>query len=221
MSKFIASEPYILYVIVILLTCLDVALFPMGSPISDMAWMMAVSALIVLPVLVVRRFHPKDGGMLSLDFGRSDLGIALLILIVLAIPIAVGNHIVRTSIQGFAFSFEWSNYDRLGQPLWMEIPIQIFCIALPEEFFYRGYLQKTFLKRFEKWGRMAPVYAILMTSALFAFSHFPAGGSARLLTFFPGLLFGFLGWKTQKLIAPILCHAFCNLCMIVLNVHYL
>lgn len=92
---------------------------------------------------------------------------------------------------------------------------QLLVIALPEEAFYRGYLQSALD---EAWPRRVRVLGaelgpgILVTSALFAAGHlcteFNAG---RLAVFFPALVFGWLRSRTSGVGAGIVFHALCNL----------
>lgn len=92
---------------------------------------------------------------------------------------------------------------------------QLLVIALPEEAFYRGYLQ-TSLARAMK-GSL-PVFgarvgfAVLLTSAIFALGHLLTELSpARLAVFFPALVFGWLRARTGGIGASVLFHAMCNL----------
>jgi membrane protease YdiL (CAAX protease family) len=91
---------------------------------------------------------------------------------------------------------------------------QFFLVGIPEEFFYRGYLQTQFNRIWEKRIRLlgTPVgWSLLFTSALFALSH-------RLITFqwwhfsifFPSLAFGWLRERTGAITAGALFHALCN-----------
>lgn len=92
---------------------------------------------------------------------------------------------------------------------------QLLVIALPEEAFYRGYLQTSLERSFEKklviWG--APVgWGIVITSAIFAVGHLLTElNPARLAVFFPSLVFGFLRSKTRGIGASLTFHAMCNL----------
>lgn len=92
---------------------------------------------------------------------------------------------------------------------------QLLGIALPEEAFYRGYLQSALDRAWPPTRRVlgAPLGAgILVSSALFALGHFltePVLG--RLAVFFPSLVFGYLRARTGGIGAPMLLHALCNL----------
>lgn len=211
------------YFICFALIVLNLFTAHLGSPVSDITWFLAVFGLIAVPLAEVRYIHPRDeaeaGVVVTWAWKDFLLGVAAVV--ILLIPVALGNHFVRTELQNMAFQFSWANYAHLETPLHWEVPLQILCVALPEEFFYRGYLQTAFLKHFkERSVRIAPALAIVLASVCFALVHLPSGGWARLLTFFPGLLFGFLRHKSGGLIGAILCHASCNLMMTLLNVHY-
>ncbi len=217
--------PIILYIITFALTAVCALVQPMGSPVADIAWFAAIFALIGLPILEVRRLHPRDEkeAGIVLEWSKKEFLIAIAVIAALLIPVALGNHWLRTEFLGMSFHFDWGNYDRLDSPIYYQALVQILAVALPEEFFYRGYLQTAFLKYFQ--GRqatqkIAPICAIATASLCFALVHLPSGNITRLLTFFPGILFGTLRHKTGGLVAPILCHATCNMMMIAFNVHY-
>ena len=92
---------------------------------------------------------------------------------------------------------------------------QLLVIALPEEAFYRGYLQSALD---EAWRPRLRVLGaelgpgILVTSVLFALGHLCTEfNAARLAVFFPSLLFGYLRSRTRGVGAGIVLHALCNL----------
>jgi membrane protease YdiL (CAAX protease family) len=101
-----------------------------------------------------------------------------------------------------------------------ETLVQIFVVALPEEIFYRGFLQSALLK---KWPnkthhlRFPLGFSIIITNIFFALGHFVNTlEPTRLLTFFPGLIFSYLIYKNKSLISPVLFHTLCNLLGMVL-----
>lgn len=106
---------------------------------------------------------------------------------------------------------------------------QLVIIALPEEAFYRGYLQSRLDEALPGFGsRRDPVTqelvpirlnvlgasigpALFLTSLIFAAGHFATiREPARLAVFFPSLLFGWLRQRTRGVGAGILFHASCN-----------
>ncbi|MBR4984143.1 MAG: CPBP family intramembrane metalloprotease [Proteobacteria bacterium] len=212
------------YVICFALIGLNILASSWGTPINDITWFLAVFGLIGVPIAEVRWVHPrdeKDAGIV-IEWSWKDLGMGVAAVALLLVPVALGNHFLRTAILGMDLQFSLGNYARLETPLYWELPLQILCVALPEEFFYRGYLQTAFLKHLsDRKARFAPALAIVLASICFALVHLPSGGPARLLTFFPGLLFGFLRYRSGGLLGAIFCHAMCNMMMVVLNVHYI
>ena len=91
---------------------------------------------------------------------------------------------------------------------------QVVVVALPEEVFFRGYVQTRLSDFFgpppRAWMQVHPS-ALLLQSVLFAIVHFVAiPNPARLAVFFPGLLFGMVrGWR-GGVGAAIVLHALSN-----------
>ena len=92
---------------------------------------------------------------------------------------------------------------------------QLLVIALPEEAFYRGYLQSALDEVYPpRWrvlgAKLGP--SLLLTSALFALGHLSTEFNAgRLAVFFPSLVFGYLRARTGGIGAGLVFHALCNL----------
>ncbi|HET9552765.1 MAG TPA: MXAN_2755 family glutamic-type intramembrane protease [Anaeromyxobacteraceae bacterium] len=104
---------------------------------------------------------------------------------------------------------------RLPDRLALLVLVQVLVVALPEELFYRGFLQTA-------WARTAPGRGVtvlgarlgrgfLWTQLLFAAGHLVSLQPWRLATFFPGLLFGWLRERTGSVAAPVVVHALSNL----------
>lgn len=89
---------------------------------------------------------------------------------------------------------------------------QLLVVALPEEFFFRGYLQGRLMQ-------VLPLAAHLpLTAALFALGHLLVTlEPGTLAVFFPGLLFGLLRHRTGSVLAGTLLHALCNLLIDILH----
>jgi membrane protease YdiL (CAAX protease family) len=92
---------------------------------------------------------------------------------------------------------------------------QLVVVALPEELFFRGYLQSRLCERWPPTRRLlgAPVgLGLLVSSALFALGHVLVDfNPQRLAVFFPGLVFGWMRARTGSLAPAALFHALCNL----------
>lgn len=99
----------------------------------------------------------------------------------------------------------------------------LLVVALPEEFFYRGYIQKRLRQVWPQgrllWGvRLGP--AFWATAALFALGHLAILKPWRLAVFVPALLFGGLREKTGTVLGATLFHAACNLLMLLLELAF-
>lgn len=106
-------------------------------------------------------------------------------------------------------------HPRLPEGLPLLALVQVLVVALPEEMFYRGWMQTA-------WARSAPERGVtvlgarlgagfLWTQLLFAAGHLVVLQPWRLATFFPGLLFGWLRARTGSVAAPVALHALSNL----------
>jgi len=97
---------------------------------------------------------------------------------------------------------------------------QIVVVALPEEVFFRGYVQSLLRERWSPRRRLLGVpfgAAHVLGSALFALIHLASvPAPERLAVFFPSLLFAWLRERTGSVVAPILFHAAANVTIRVL-----
>ncbi len=100
-------------------------------------------------------------------------------------------------------------------PLLADAGGQLLMIALPEEAFYRGYLQTSLDRELGTKLNVlgAPIgWGLPLTSAIFAAGHLLTElNPARLAVFFPSLVFGLLRARTGGIGASVLFHALCNL----------
>ena len=112
---------------------------------------------------------------------------------------------------------------RAPSDLALRITAQLLVVALPEELFYRGFMQTAWARAT---GRTVRVLGadlgpgFLRTQALFAAGHLVVLQPWRLGTFFPGIVFGWLRARTGGLAAPILFHALSNLLMLTLEASF-
>ena len=97
------------------------------------------------------------------------------------------------------------------------IVVQLLVVALPEEFFYRGYVMGRLDDIFR--GRISVLgvtvgWSLLIQAVLFAVGHFIIDLNwQRLAVFFPALAFGWLRQRTGGLLAPVLFHGMSNIFM--------
>ena len=92
---------------------------------------------------------------------------------------------------------------------------QLVIIALPEEAFYRGYLQSRLDEALPGRVRILGATvgpALIVSSVIFALGHFATiREPARLAVFFPSLVFGWLRARTKGIGASVAFHASCNI----------
>jgi membrane protease YdiL (CAAX protease family) len=105
-----------------------------------------------------------------------------------------------------------------------ELLAQFLIIALPEEAFYRGYLQSKLDEAWEpRWqvlgAKLGP--GCLATAAIFALGHLATVPvPTRLAVFFPALAFGWLRARTGGIGASTAFHAGCNVYSLLLGRGY-
>jgi uncharacterized protein len=100
---------------------------------------------------------------------------------------------------------------------------QLFVVALPEEFFYRGYLQTRLRDAWPRGqsllgARLGPAFWV--TALLFALGHLAIFQVWRLSVFFPALLFGWMRERSGSIIGAVLFHATSNLYVRFLEVSF-
>ncbi len=92
---------------------------------------------------------------------------------------------------------------------------QLLTVALPEEAFFRGYLQTAFDRQFTARVRIFGAHvglSLVVTSAIFAIGHLiTVPHPQRLAVFVPSLLFGWMRARTGGIGASMAFHALCNL----------
>lgn len=176
---------------------------------------------IFVPVLVLDR-RGKPYRRYGLTFGTpAGIGVDLLwVLGAIAIlfpPIVLG-----------APTF-WGIGDRVFEFTWPEgypgvAVSHLLVVALPEEFFYRGYLMgrldDIFRGRINMLGARVG-WGLLIQAALFAAGHFLVDlEPQRLGVFFPALAFGWLRARRGTIVAPVAFHAAANVFMEVFRAGY-
>ncbi len=136
-----------------------------------------------------------------------------------ALAWAVGIGCVIFPIYALAWVLFWNpsaNFSPAFSPDFVDVIAgQVLVVALPEEAFFRGYLQSELDGRWQpKWkllgAKIGP--GLLVASLLFALVHLvTTPHPARLAVFFPALLFGWLRARTGGIGASIALHALSNL----------
>jgi uncharacterized protein len=129
---------------------------------------------------------------------------------IVAVPFFFGWHAWwARAMPKLGFSLSLRPVDALD-----EMTAQLMVIALPEEAFYRGYLQSrlddVWRPRWRVLGaNVGP--GLLVAAAIFAVSHMVTVHlPARLAVFFPALVFGWLRARTGGIGASVVFHTMCN-----------
>ena len=165
--------------------------------------------LIYVPVLVLwKQREPMDFFEKSWTRLARSLGWFLLLAAIVFPVLEMADRF----FQGIAFHRHYvgGHYRGLGNAALFHFLL----VGIPEEFFYRGYMQEQFNRVWGKPFRLFGVsvgWALPLTAFLFALSH-----SLIMLRwwhfaiFFPGLAFGWLKERTGAITAGALFHALCN-----------
>ncbi len=102
---------------------------------------------------------------------------------------------------------------RLPDDLGHEAFYQLVLTAVPEEIFFRGYLQSRWNQAFRRpWkvagARVGP--ALVLQATVFAVCHLATGDWTRLRVFFFALLAGWLRERSGSIFAPVVYHTVAN-----------
>jgi len=142
---------------------------------------------------------------------------SLLPVLMLAFPIMVGHRVkLRFSIKDFLLGLIVSltivapYYIIFGGNMTTitvyAVLFQLLGVSLPEEFFFRGFLQDSIGRDFR---------TVLLVSLLFTVAHVPKalllGDWMSLLTFFPSLVMGWLYMKTNNILPGTIFHFLANM----------
>jgi len=176
-----------------------------------LAYGLGISTLwLVLPVLWLSlRNRPLEAyGMAR---GR-PAGVAFHLIVCLAVfvPYMVGHYALAHLFWGARFE------PTLPDGLPYLVFEQFVLIALPEEVFFRGYLQTQLDRASDRRWRLLGAevgIGLPLAALLFGVCHILHGGPARLVTAFPGLLYGWLRARTDNVWVPALYHAASNVLM--------
>ncbi len=137
---------------------------------------------------------------------------------VIFVPFVVGYHLWHTLVFGHELQWTWPS-----EPLKL-VGYHLFFVAIPEEFFYRGYIQtrldEVFAPRWRVLGADVG-WGLVITCVIFAIGH-------SIVTFqwwhpfifFPSLVFGWMRARTGDVMAGAFFHAWSNVTVGTLDTLY-
>lgn len=194
----------------------------------------ATVAFLYLPLWAMRRRGEDyaDYGV-TLRAWRADLllvGLVCLVVLPLFTLAFWGTAALRPHVPGWAQVYLAALgaqgrvfHARLPDSFGLWVVDQLFVVALPEEFFYRGYLQARLKLAWPGGMRLFGVTvgpAFLLVAVLFAVGHLAVFHAWRLAVFFPALLFGYLRERTGTVLGCTLLHAIFNLSSLFLEASF-
>jgi CAAX protease family protein len=115
-----------------------------------------------------------------------------------------------------AFAVAWQHRSfalRLPPGSLVDLPVEFLSVAIPEEAFFRGYLQTRWNRELGRPWRVFGAFfgcALFVQAAVFAGCHALLGGWTRLAVFLFALLAGWLRERSDSILAPAVYHATAN-----------
>lgn len=163
-----------------------------------------------------------DGRRLVREFAGA-FGWSALVALVILPPFVIGFSFWYGPTRAFDWLRVVGPLDAWGGPLELvDLYLgHLLVIALPEEAFFRGYLQTRLDDRHGTPVRLLGAnigWGLVISSLFFSVGHVLTMPFAdRLAVFFPSLLFGWLRSRTGGIGASVFLHAHCNMCVAVLQ----
>lgn len=169
-------------------------------------------------------FRDREVWLQALKLNAVIIGIIL-------VPWLVGYHLWQTWLfpslldaLGLGPAPDWHYRGTWPKQMGMLVGYHLFFVAIPEELFYRGYLQtrldEVFPKRWSIFGTRLG-WGWLITCLVFAFGHTIVTPQWwHFAIFFPSLVFGWMRERTGGIIAGALFHAWANVQVTTLDTLY-
>ena len=191
--------------------------------IQENLWGIAGLVFLFLPIewLYRKKEHPKNFGITWKHLGQGAMWAG--ILMVLGFPLYIPAYKWWFSefmqVRGMSPEFHFA----LPGDFWKEVVGFVFLVAMPEEVFYRGYMQTRLDSIFKGRVRILGAqvgWALVITAAFFAVGHLVEPRPDKLGTFFPGLIFGWMRARTGSVGGAVIFHAGCNIWAQILRYGY-
>jgi len=137
---------------------------------------------------------------------------------IVLVPWVACYHLYQTTLFGYELQWTWPD-----DPL-MLVGYHLFFVAIPEELFYRGYIQTRLDEVYRpKWNILGAKlgWGWIITCVIFAVGHSVVDFQWwHFAIFFPSLVFGWMRARTGGIIAGALFHAWSNIGVSTLDALY-
>lgn len=185
------------------------------SPDSKYQQSIALAIWIYIPTIVIlihgRKFEEYG---ITLKGWKNSLLLTSITLLIVYPPYFIVFYLFEIFSKSATFQLT------LSQSFLTRFVFLTLFISLPEEYFFRGYLQTELNRLLGKKYRLFGVnfgFGLILSAILFGFVHYLFGaGWSGLLTMFAALLFGWLREQTGGILAPTLFHGFGNIIYVTL-----
>lgn len=159
----------------------------------------AVYSIII--VLCGWHIYEKDISLTEIGFKKDNLLRYILIGVCIGIPTGTIEYLILMPAPAFPmFEFKY---------LFRDMIYMTFFVAMSEEVLFRGLVQRDLMNTFG-WK-----IGLLSTGFLFSVMHLTWRSVPELgFTFFAGMLFGYIYYKTKSLVAPIVLHGVNNVMLV-------
>jgi len=174
-----------------------------------------ISRLIIPGILIMAALLPtiiKRQGLKQIGLNTNNAMLSLRLLCLVSLLILPSTLLVLLLLRwsGLSLPLQQSAPPQGSWLYWLGY--QFLYVALPEEIFFRGYLQSNILMLAKRLKNKSYMSAVVFISAFcFAAAHVVINPEITvMLTFLPGLVFGWLFLRTGSLVAPVLFHVIAN-----------
>lgn len=192
-----------------------------GDLLAQLGGVVVVGGFLGVP-LAIAKWGKLPGDVLAVDPPLLRAMVAGLAVAALVLPLyAVGFDVWQTQVlHKLRVAPGMAVYGGLPE----QALVQLGAVALPEELFFRGYVQGRLTMLWPPLRQVAGVpvgRAVVLAALLFAAVHLVAVPAPfRMLVFFPGLLFGWLRARSGSAVAAAVLHAACNVGLWLLQACY-
>ena len=166
----------------------------------------------LIPIMLKRGKFPKIG------FNIKQISYSVIILVstgIVAFPALFAGLLLMKS---YGLELPLQPVMPNGQDWICWLFYQFMYVAVAEEVFFRWFLQSNISAIIEGQYRLQKWISIVVSAACFAVAHIIVQGQfISVLTFFPGVVLGWLFSKTKTLLAPILFHGLANCCYLLMT----